>query len=144
MYHRLTRRPLLLVDVQRLDDALEQPQLVVAVEDLKSCGRLASVRWARKTMRRAVEGAGSTCRPGWCRSDVDTVAHLAAALLVKVTAIIEYGEQLSTDSSRAMRCTSTWSCRRARPGQNQQLLRGAATASRCFSFQAVERDRRRP
>ena len=61
----------------------------------------------------------------------------AAALLVKVTAIIEYGEQFSTDSSQAMRCTST-GLAAARPGQNQQVAARRRHGFTLFFIQAVE------
>jgi hypothetical protein len=53
--------------------------------------------------------------------------------------MIEYGEQFSTDSSQAMRCTSTRVLPLPAPARTNRLLRGAATASRCFSFRLSSR-----
>ncbi len=63
----------------------------------------------------------------------------AAALLVKVTAMMEYGEQFSTVSSQAMRCTSTRVLPLPAPASTSRLLRGAATASRCLSLRLSSR-----
>ena len=63
----------------------------------------------------------------------------AAALLVKVTAMMEKGEQRSTCISQAIRCTSTRVLPEPAPASTSRLLRGAATASLCLSLSPSSR-----
>jgi hypothetical protein len=80
--HRLTRRPLLLVNVQRLDDALEQPQLVVAVEDLEILRQVGlQVVGAQQAVRQAVEGADPHAALAGTDQMFDTVAHFRRRLV---------------------------------------------------------------
>ena len=56
--HRLTRRPLFLVKVHRLDQTLQQTELVFAVEDLKILRQVGvHMMRAQQAVRQAVEGA---------------------------------------------------------------------------------------
>ena len=80
--HRLTRRPLLLVEVHRLDQALQQAELVFAVEDLEILRQVGvhMVR-AQQAVRQAVEGANPHAALAGAHQLGDTVAHLCCRLV---------------------------------------------------------------
>ena len=74
--HRLTRRPLLLIQVHRLDQALEQTQLVFAVEDLEILRQVGihMVR-AQQTVRQTVERPHPHTALAGSHDLTNTVAH---------------------------------------------------------------------
>ena len=80
--HRLTRRPLLLIEIHRLDQAFQQTELVFAVEDLEIL-RQVSVHMVRaqQAVRQAVEGANPHAALAGAHQLGDTVAHLRRRLV---------------------------------------------------------------
>ncbi|MNP17036.1 hypothetical protein D3C76_1094560 [compost metagenome] len=74
--HRLTRRPLLLVEIHRLDQALEQTQLVFAVEDLEILRQIrVHVVRTQQAVRQPVESAHPHAALTGAHQLRDTVAH---------------------------------------------------------------------
>ncbi|CCK04814.1 conserved hypothetical protein [Cronobacter sakazakii 701] len=75
--HRLARRPLLLVEVHRLDETLEQAQLIFAVEDLEILRQVGvhMVR-AQQAMGETVERADPHAALAGAHQLADAVAHL--------------------------------------------------------------------
>ncbi len=79
---RLFRRPARLVEVELADHALDQAQLVVAVEDLEALRQAGFlVMQAQHAMREAVEGADPHRRGGNAEQRLDAPAHLARRLV---------------------------------------------------------------
>ena len=72
----------------------------------------------------AVEGADPHAAHAVTDHFFDPTAHLYAALLVKVTAMMEKGEQRSTCISQAIRCTSTRVLPEPAPASTSRLQRG--------------------
>ena len=137
--HRLTRRPLLLVDVQRLDDALEQPQLVVAVEDLEILRQVGfQVVGAQQTMRQAVEGADPHATLTGADQMFDTVAHFRRRLVGeghrhdRIRRTVLHRQQPGDAMHQYPGLAA------ARPGQNQQVAARRRHGFTLFFIQAVE------
>lgn len=137
--HRLTRRPLLLIDVQRLDDALEQPQLVVAVEDLEILRQVGfQVVGAQQTMRQAVEGADPHAALAGADQMFDTVAHFRRRLVGeghrhdRIRRTVLHRQQPGDAMHQYPRLAA------ARPGQNQQVAARRRHGFTLFFIQAVE------
>lgn len=75
--HRLTRRPLLLIEVHRLNQALKQAQLVFAIEDLEVLRQVGiKVMGAQQPVRQAVESADPHTALGGAHQLTNTMAHL--------------------------------------------------------------------
>ena len=82
--HRLTRRPLLLVEVHRLNQTLQQTQLVFAIEDLKIL-RQVSVQMVgpQQAMRQPVECPDPHAALGCPHQLANTMAHLRCRFVGK-------------------------------------------------------------
>ena len=74
--HRLTRRPLLLIEIHRLNQTLEQAQLVFAVEDLEVLRQVGvKVMSAQQPVRQSVESADPHTALGGTHQLANTMAH---------------------------------------------------------------------
>jgi hypothetical protein len=104
----LLGRPARLVELQFTAHALDQAQLVVAVEDLEVLRQpgVLPVR-LEQAMGQTVEGADPHAVGGYCSMCSMRPRISRAALLVKVTASSPCGDRPSARISQAMRCTST-------------------------------------
>ena len=82
--HRLTRRPLLLIQVHRFDQALQQAQLVLAVEDLEIL-RQTGVKMVRaqQAVRQTMEGADPHAALAGADQLLNTVTHFRCGLVGK-------------------------------------------------------------
>ena len=115
---------MLLVEVERLEHPANEAVLVVGVEDLEI---LRQPRIQMVGPQQAVGDAVEGADPHAAHAVTDhfsTRAHLTAALLVKVTAMMEKGEQRSTCISQAIRCTSTRVLPEPAPASTSRLQRG--------------------
>ncbi len=78
----LLRRELAVVDLQLLDHALDQPQLVVRVHHLEAVGQLGVlVMQAQQAVGQAVEGADPGAAAALRQLQVDAVTHLPGGLV---------------------------------------------------------------
>ena len=118
----------------------QQPRLVLGIQDLEALRqtRLAPVQ-AQQPVREPVEGADPHGAAGNAEQRLDARrAFRPAALLVKVTARMLFGEAPSTWISQATRCTST----RVLPLPAPASTRAAPSGERHrLALRVVEADR---
>ena len=140
--HCLTRRPLLLIEIHRLNQTLQQTELVFAVEDLEIL-RQVGVKMMRtqQTVREAVEGAYPHAALGSAHQLADTVAHLRRRFVGKghrhnrVRRAVLHAQQPGDTVHQNARLTT------ARPCQNQHIGARGRYGFTLFVIKAVEQVR---
>ena len=140
--HRLARRPLFLIEVHRLNQTLQQTQLVFAVEDLKVLRQVGiqMVR-AQQTVRQAVEGAHPHAALGGAHQLADTVTHLRRRFVGKghrhngIRGTVLHAQQPGDTVHQNARLTT------ARPCQNQHIGARGRYGFTLFVIKAVEQVR---
>ncbi|VGP98793.1 hypothetical protein SB00610_04850 [Klebsiella quasipneumoniae subsp. similipneumoniae] len=140
--HRLTRRPLLLIEVHRLNQTLQQAQLVFAIEDLEILRQVGvqMVR-AQQAVGQAVEGAHPHAALGGAHQLADTVAHLCRCFVGKghrhnrIRRAVLHAQQPGDTVHQNARLTT------ARPCQNQHVGARGRYGFTLFVIKAVEQVR---
>ncbi|MNS99302.1 hypothetical protein D3C72_1337010 [compost metagenome] len=137
--HRLTRGPLFLVDIQRLDDAFEQAELVVAVEDLEILRQIGiHVMCAQQPVSQPVEGADPHATLTGANQMFDTVAHFRRGFVGerhrhdRIRRTVLYRQQPGDAVHQHPGFTA------ARAGQYQQVATWRRHGFALFFIQAVE------
>ena len=120
--HRLTRRPLLLVEVHGFNQALQQAQLIFAIEDLKILRQVCvQMVGPQQAMRQPVECPDPHAALGCPHQLANTMAHLRCRFVGKghrhdgIRRAVFYAQQPGNTVYQNARLTAARSC------QNQHI-----------------------
>ena len=132
----LARGPLLLVDVERTHDPLDQPELIVAVDDLEVLRELRFLPMhPQQPMGEPWNVPTHIERTENVQQLFDAGAHLGCRLVgERDRQQAVWRDCLHIDQATLCGAPTRGSCRCPRPRSTSMLWSGAETASRCGSF----------